>query len=197
MNTDPIVVWHNPSNETRVTLSPSSTGYLVATETRLVSSWESTQVYWLSEEQLIALYGVLATLFPPGPGRADDVPLPLQQLSTASLLIEAIESGYWASALGGDIRGEASDRRLQLVAGEINRRLYQFLNPSPWICLHGEEGTRKFLNLSQIPIVISVEGECCHVYGVDGTQLLLDQDEEGAAIVSELSKAAKHIHPTQ
>jgi hypothetical protein len=131
---EPITVWRNISNETRLTLTKDPKGgYLLSSDVRLVSDWESTQCFWFSEEQAIALFGVLATLFPPGPESAEDVPLPLQRLGTAALLIEAVEAGYWASSLGGDIRGESADRRLQQLAGEINRRLYQYLRPSPWV----------------------------------------------------------------
>lgn len=128
------VVWANPSNETRLLLSSDpGGGYLLQTQTRLVSDWESKQCAWLSHDQLVALYGVLAQQLSPGPEAAEDVPQPLQRLGTAALLIEAIEAAYWASALGGDMTSESAERRLNAVAGEINRRLYQYLQPSPWI----------------------------------------------------------------
>lgn len=143
------VVWLSPDKQSRLLLSPSvGEGICLLRQNQISGLWEAESSLSLSDEEAIALYGLLAKNYSPGPEAAEDVPQPLQRLGTAALLIEAVEAAYWASALGGDLTSESADRRLNCVAGEINRRLYQYLQPSPWIRV-GET----LYNVSQLRLV--------------------------------------------
>lgn len=146
------VVWLSPDKQSRLLISPSvGEGICLLRETQISGLWETESSLALSDEQAIALYGIFAQHYSPGSEAAEDVPEDWQSMGLEGLLRSFVLAAV-AADQGHPEHDSALIEHCESVmaraAGELNRRLYQFLTPSPWIRI-GET----LYNVSQLRLV--------------------------------------------